>query len=346
MATAFFRRLVLTLMMLALAAGSGRAFAQDTKPAPPPPPFPDDPLALVAEGNKAKAQGRYDDAATYYQKALKLDSRSFDAHLGLGMVHDFQGHYGEAEEELNKALSNAPENAREQRDSALTALAVSYAFRGDVEGAERYYQKLYDFQVSTQRLDKAAGTAQTIGRAYLDRGDTKLAAQWYQTGQEAVHKMSGLASDQLDLWQMRWEQAQSRIAARSGNAEEAETHQAAMKALVDKGGLNAAMGPSYYSLVGHNAFDAGNYDDAIAALQKADPRDPAILTLLAEAYVRKGDAAAAQSVADKVAIVPAHTLQGALARQDMKKIQAEVARLKAEQEKKAPPKEQDSKKQP
>src|SRR5262249_8935709 len=149
--------------------------------------------------------------------------------------------YGEGEEELNKALSAAPENAREQRDTALNALAVSYAFRGDVEGAKRYYEKLYDFQVATQRLDKAASTAQTIGRAYLDNGDTKQAAQWYQTGQDAVHKMSGLASDQIDLWQMRWEQSQSRLAARTGNLEEAETHQAALKALIDKGGLNAAM---------------------------------------------------------------------------------------------------------
>src|SRR5262249_525391 len=151
---------------------------------------PDDPLALVAEGNKAKAQGRYDDASTYYQQALRLDSRLFEAHLGLGMTLDLQGNYGEAGKELKKALSAAPEGSREHRDSAPTALAVSHAYRGDVDGAERFYEKLYDFQIATQRLDKAATTAQTMGRAYLDTGDTRQAAQWYQTGQDAVHKMS------------------------------------------------------------------------------------------------------------------------------------------------------------
>lgn len=323
------RRLLLALFVMAAAAGV--AAAQDAKP--PMPPFPDDPLALVAEGNKAKAQGRYDDAAAYYQRAVKIDPRSFDAHLGLGLVLDLQGHYTDAETELNKALGAAPDNSREERDSALNALAVSYAFRGDVDGAQRYYEKLYDYQIATARLDKAATTAQSIGRAYLDTGDTKQAAQWYQTGQDAVHKMSGLASDQLDLWQMRWEHAQSRIAVRSGNPEEAETHMAAMKSLIDKGGLNLAQTPNYQYLVGYNAFYSGNYDEAIAALLKADPRDPTILTMLADAYAKKGDPKMAKSYAEKVAVLPLHTLQGALARAEVKKVEKEIARLQAEQDK-------------
>jgi len=317
------------LLPLAFFLGaSGLAAAQTPAPAP----FPDDPLALVAEGNKAKAQGRYDDATVFYQRALKLDSRSFDAHIGLGMVLDLQGQYTEAEAELNKALTAAPEGAREERDAALTALAVSYAFRNDVDGAQRYYEKLYDFQIATQRLDRAATTAQTMGRAYLDTGDVKQAAQWYQTGQDAVQKMSGLASDQLDLWRMRWEHAQSRIAVRSGNTEEAETHLAAMKALVDKGGANTLQTPNYQYLVGYNAFYTGHYDEAIIALQKADPRDPSILTMLAEAYTKKGDVTSAKAYADKVGILPLHTLQGAFARRDVKKLEKELDRLKAEQE--------------
>jgi predicted Zn-dependent protease len=159
--------------------------------------------------------------------------------------------------------------------------------------------------------------------------------------------MSGLASDQLDLWQMRWEHAQSRIAVRSGNPEEAETHMAAMKSLIDKGGLNAAQSPNFQYLVGYNAFYAGNYDEAIAALQKADPRDPTILTMLAEAYAKKGDTTSAKAYADKVAVLPLHTLQGALARADVKKVEAEIVRLQAEQDKaKEQAKEQDKDKEP
>ncbi len=291
--------------------------------------FPNDPVALVMEASRLKALGRLDEALATYQQALRLDSNSFDAHMGAGMVLDLKGNYADARKELDRALAAAPENAREQRDQALTALAVSYAFEGDVEQAKTYYEKLYDFQVSTQRLDKAATTAGTIGRAYLDSGDTRQAAQWYETGQETVKKMSGLSSEELDVWQMRWEHAQSRIAVRSGNTEEAETHAAAMKTLIDKtvkngaNGTNAivsALGQSYQYLVGYNAFYSGKYDDAIAALQKADQHDPSVLGLLAEAFVKKGDVDAARPYAEKVTGPPTHTLQSALARRELAKV--------------------------
>jgi tetratricopeptide (TPR) repeat protein len=310
--------------------------AQSAKVQPSQPfPFPSDPVALTAEGNKLKAQGAYDKAQEYYQRALKLDPRLFEARLGLGMTYDLLGNYTEARQELEQALAVAsPENSREQRDAALTALAVSHAFSGDLKNAESYYEKLYDYQVSTQRLDKAATTAHTIGRAYLDTGDTRQAAQWYQTGHDAVKKMSGLSGDQIDLWQMRWEQAQSRIAAKSGNIEEADIHLAAMKALIDKGGVNIGQTPGYQYLVGYNAFQAGQYDAAIEALGKADPRDPSTLTLLAEAYAKKGDPDKAKAIASKVAILPLHTLQGALARRDVKKLDEQLAKEAKEKEQK------------
>ena len=246
------------------------------------------------------------------------------------MILDLKGNYADARQELNQAIASAPENAREQRDQALTAMAVSYAFEGDIEQSKSYFEKLYDFQVATQRLDKAATTANSIGRAYLDSGDPRQAAQWYQTGQETVRKMSGLSSEDLALWQMRFEHAQSRIAARSGNAEEAEEHAAAVKTIIDKtvltasvNGKNAAVGAldqSYEYLVGYNAFYAGKYDDAIAALQKADVHDPAVLGLIAEAYAKKGDLGNAHAIADKVTGTPNHTLQSALVRRELKKI--------------------------
>jgi tetratricopeptide (TPR) repeat protein len=347
------------LVLLVIALSGVAPAAQGAQEAPKPEakvqssqpfPFPDDPVALAAEGNKFKAQGAYDKAQEYYQRALRLDSKLFEARLGLGIVLDLQGNYAEAQQELEKALASAsPDNAREQRDAALTALAVSHAFEGEMDTAQRYFEKLYDYQISTQRLDKAATTAQTIGRAYLDSGDTRQAAQWYQTGQDTVKRMTGLPGEQIDVWQMRWEQAQSRLAARSGNLEEADTHLAAVKALLDKGGGNAAQGANYQYLVGYNAFYAGQYDAAIEALQKADPRDPTTLTLLAEAYAKKGDAATAKSIASKVSVLPLHTLQGALARRDVKRLEERLAKEQADKEradKEKADKEKTEKKEP
>jgi hypothetical protein len=57
------------------------------------------------------------------------------------------------------------------------------------------------------------------------------------------------------------------------------------------------------------------------------------MTMIAEAYAKKGDPAAAKTYVDKVAVLPLHTLQGALARSNVKKVEAEIEKLKAEQEK-------------
>jgi tetratricopeptide (TPR) repeat protein len=324
--------LVLTLIVTAAAQEPQQPQEQPQRPKVDPlkadQAFPNDPVAILLEASRLKALGRLDDALASYQQVLKLDSKNFEAHLGAGTVYDLKGNYADARRELDQAINAAPDNAREQRDQALTAMAVSYAFEGDIENAKSYYEKLYDFQVSTQRLDKAATTANSIGRAYLDAGDTRQAAQWYQTGQETVKKMSGLSSEDLDMWQMRFEHAQARIAARSGNAEEAETHAATMKTLIDKtvgSGVNgraaaAVLGQSYQYLVGYDAFYAGKLDDAIAALQKADQHDPAVLGLIAEAYAKKGDLDNARVYADKVTGPPTHTLQSALMRREVKKI--------------------------
>ena len=44
--------------------------------------FPNDPVALVMEASRLKALGRLDEALTTYQQALRLDSQSFEAHMG------------------------------------------------------------------------------------------------------------------------------------------------------------------------------------------------------------------------------------------------------------------------
>ena len=76
-------------------------------------------------------------------------------------------------------------------------------------------------------------------------------------------------------------------------------HAAALKALIDKGGENAKQMPIYQYLVGYNAFHLGDYDEAIAALQKADQRDPFILGLLAQALREEGRRGGREGVLDE-----------------------------------------------
>lgn len=271
----------------------------------------EDPVALVKEGQKLNRAGQQDEALALYERALKIDPKNFDAHLASGVALDLKGDYARARMHLQRAIDVAPEEARPQ---ALGAMAVSHAFEKNAAEAARYYQQQFDLLMKAQRLDNAAATANAMARAYLESGDPTNAERWYRTGYETAQKLTGLPPDQVDLWALRWHHAQSRIAARRGNAAEAARHAAEVKAIVDKGGLNAQQEPAYQYLVGYNALYAGQYDTAIAELLKADQTDPFILGLLAQACEKKGDTVKAKEYYGRALQSNSHNLQSAFTR--------------------------------
>lgn len=280
-----------------------------------------DPLQLVAEGRKMIASGKVDEGMASIDKALATDPKLFEGLLAKGIALDIKGDYPGARKFLDDANSVAQDDAR---DPVFTAIAVSYVFQGDVANAARYYQRLFDRYVSGGRLDTAAETANALARVYLETGDIKKAEQWYTTGRENAAKLSGLPEDQVDLWKMRWHHAASRIAARKGDHKMAAREAEEVKKLIDKNAQNATQMPIYLYLTGYNALYAKRYDDAIAALQKGDLRDPFILGLLAQAYEKKGDAANAKANYTKALESPAHSIQNAITRSLAKKRLASI----------------------
>lgn len=270
-----------------------------------------DPAQLVTEGRRLIGNGNLDGGIALIQRALKIDSKSVEANLALGIALDIKGRYADARTHLEQAMTLADDNAREP---AISAMAISYVFEGDIANAARYYQMLFDRQMSESRLDAAAATANAMGRIYLESGDVAKAEQWYATGRDTAQKLSNLPGDQVDLWAMRWHHAQARIAARRGDLATAERETTAVKTLVDKNEQNAREAPIYYYLAGYTALYAGNNDAALAALAKGDQRDPFVLGLMAQAYDKKKDKANAKAFYDKALESPAHTIQNALTR--------------------------------
>jgi Flp pilus assembly protein TadD len=271
-----------------------------------------DPRQLAAQARRLTTNGKLSEAITLFKNALKADPELFDAHLGLGIALDLQGDYDPARHHLGRALALSPENAR---GTALAAMAVSYLFQARVEEAAKYYEKQFDLQIASSALDGAAGTANAIGRAFLENGHVDRAEQWYRTGFETAKKLTGLPQDQVDLWEMRWLHAQSRLAIRRGRRAEADRHAAGLQALVAKGGENAKQEPILRYLLGYNAFYAGDLDRAVSELTRAGDTDPFILALLAQTYEKKGEAARAREYWTRVLAQPGHSLQNALVRE-------------------------------
>ena len=193
-------------------------------------------------------------------------------------------------------------------------MAVSYAFEGNAAEAAKYYQRVFDRQNTAGALDQAAGTANAIGRVYLENGDMANAETWYRTGHETASRQDTRTPEQSDLTDMRWHHAQARIAARRKQFDAAHKHVDEVRAIVARGTLDETQQAQYPHVAGYVAFYEGSADRAIAELSKADQDDPFILSLLAQSLEQKNDQTKARELFTKILASPDHTLQAAFAR--------------------------------
>jgi tetratricopeptide (TPR) repeat protein len=265
---------------------------------------------LVKQGEKLDAEGKHDEALALYQKALREAPELYEAHLDAGITLDLKGDYGAARQHFNKAIEVAPPESKQQ---SMRALAMSYAFEGHAAEAAKLEKQVYDARVAKPDLSAAAGTANELARIYLESGYLKDADHWYKLGYDTALRGAKLSDADKSLWLFRWENAQARIAARRGKAEEAQQHVAAAKAALDKAN-NPEQALFYPYLTGYVAFYTGNYKTAIDELQKADQSDPLILALLGEAYEKSGDKTRAKDYYTKVLASNAHSPTNAFAR--------------------------------
>src|SRR5262245_50760846 len=80
----------------------------------------------VGLGQTALRQGRYNEAATNFESALKEHPEQTDALVGLGIARYAQGSYDEAVTHLNRAVGQDPKRA-----DAQLYLGLSYLEQGD-----------------------------------------------------------------------------------------------------------------------------------------------------------------------------------------------------------------------
>ena len=275
-----------------------------------PPAKSSDAMELVKQGEKLNSEGKPAEAMALYQRALEVDPNLYQAQLAMGAALDLQAKYGEAREHLQKAIDTA------KGDDAvrpLRAMAVSYAFECNNDKAAEYERRAFDLQYIAKKFADAAGTADELARIYLECRDLDNAFQWYQTGHLTALTKPDIPPAEKDLWEFRWEAALARIAARRQQTDKAQQHLAAAKATLDKN-TNPDQVRFYPYLAGYVALYTGDYQTAIANLQKADQKDPFVLVLLAQGYEKSGDKAQAIEYYKKVMSINAHSPTNAFAR--------------------------------
>jgi tetratricopeptide (TPR) repeat protein len=276
-------------------------------------PEPQDPaMALVKEAGALNREGKQAEALARYRQAIKMSPNLSEAHAGVGATLDLMGEYKEAREELAKAIADAPAKSKPQ---TLKMMAISFAFTCQPRESEKYEKQAFDLQLAAKDFYAAGETADELARIYLECGDTNAAEKWYKTGHDTGLEKPNITEAEKTLWDFRLEHALARIAARRGQRGEAEKHVAAAKAILDKNYDWYKQQEQYFPyLTGYVAFYLGDYKTALADLQKANQRDPFILSLIAQTYAKLGDKTQSLEYFRKVLQSNAHNPTNAFAR--------------------------------
>jgi tetratricopeptide (TPR) repeat protein len=266
---------------------------------------------LMAQGQQKLREGQHDAALALFRQAADKAPDTPAPHLQAGIVLDLQGKYDEARKELSRAiaLSKTPE----EKARAERSMAMSYAFERNCAGAAKFEAPLFDEYMKAPDYFMAGEIANELARVCLESGDLASAEKWYRAGYDAGPREPNIKPERKDLWDFRWEHAQARLAARRGNAAEAKKHVEAARAIFAKG-TNPDQAPYVPYLVGYVAFYTGDFQTALAELQKSNQNDPFILALVAQTYEKLGDQAKATEYYKKALASNAHNPTGAYAR--------------------------------
>jgi tetratricopeptide (TPR) repeat protein len=268
--------------------------------------------ALLKEARTLNREGKHSEALARYRQALKISPNSLPALAGAGATLDLMGEYDQARAEFSKAIAAAPPKMRPR---ALKMMAISYAFTCQPEESEKYEQQAFDQQIGEKDFYAAGETADELARIYIECGNLDAAQKWYQKGHDTGLEKPGITEAQKALWDFRLQHALARIAARRGQRAEAEKHVAEARALLAKGYKWEKQQAQYLPyLTGYVAFYLGDYKTALADFQKANQRDPFILSMIAQTYEKLGDKAQAMDYFRKVLRSSAHNPPNAFAR--------------------------------
>jgi tetratricopeptide (TPR) repeat protein len=287
-----------------LCASASSFFAQAPAPQRDQPEF-------IKQGQQLMRAGKLEDALTLYRQTLQSSPLSLPANAAAGSVLDLMGRGEEARKYFQKAIdiADTPEN----KAVAQRVMAMSYAFEANCKKTVEYEQKAIDYYAGAKNFYEQGELADEAARVCIDSGDLDISNKWYQLGHDIGLKEPGIKPARVDLWNFRWEHAQARIAARRGNqAEEAQKHVAAAKAILDKGAIPEQASFFPY-LQGYVAFYAQDYQAALGAFLKANQNDPFIQCLLGQTYEKLGQKGKATDSYRKAAAAVAHNPPAAYA---------------------------------
>ena len=221
-----------------------------------------------------------------------------------GSTLDLQGRTAEARVVFQRLIDSAATPAA--KAAAHRAMAMSYAFDGDCANAGKQESMVIAYWATREQAEQQNAfyqqgeMANEAARVCIDAGDLAAADKWYRTGYALGVKEPAPRTHPQSLWDFRLAHALGRLAARRGDAAEAQRQIAKARQILDSDSTMAVQQERFFPyLVGYVALYGNNLQTAAAELTKAislrgNEKDPFMHYLLGMTNERMGH----MSVAD------------------------------------------------
>ncbi|HEX6314066.1 MAG TPA: hypothetical protein VFZ73_04375 [Gemmatimonadaceae bacterium] len=220
---------------------------------------------------------------------------------------DTEFRHQEARAIFQALIDNAPTPA--DRAAAQRRMALSYAYDGNCAKSIELEEQVIAYWVTRREAEpqnahyQEGEMANEAARICIDAGFLDEAERMYRRGSELGNREPEPRTHPKSLWGFRLSHALARIAARRGNAAEAQRHVAEARRILDSDPKMAENQEQYYPyLVGYVALYTNDLETAERELTKAMtglPNDPFQVVLLGMTFEKKGNEAKARELYQK-----------------------------------------------
>jgi tetratricopeptide (TPR) repeat protein len=252
--------------------------------------------ALAFLPTEAESQGRGRGASTPRADSIRQAQQL-----------DTQGQHQQARAIFQKLIDNAPDPAA--RAQIQRRMAMSYGYDFNCAKVIEFEEKVIAYWVTRREAEpqnahyQEGEMANEAARVCIDVGDLDEAERMYRRGSDLGNREPEPRTHPKSLWDFRLTHALARIAARRGNAAEAQRHIAEAARILESDPKMAEDQAQYLPyLKGYVALYTNDLVTAETELTKALvglPNDPFQVVLLGMTFEKKGDQAKAKELFEK-----------------------------------------------
>jgi tetratricopeptide (TPR) repeat protein len=252
--------------------------------------------ALAFLPTEAESQGRGRGASTPRADSIRQAQQL-----------DTQGQHQQARAIFQKLIDNAPDPAA--RAQIQRRMAMSYGYDFNCAKVIEFEEKVIAYWVTRREAEpqnahyQEGEMANEAARVCIDVGDLNEAERMYRRGSDLGNREPEPRTHPKSLWDFRLTHALARIAARRGNAAEAQRHIAEAARILESDPKMAEDQAQYLPyLKGYVALYTNDLVTAETELTKALvglPNDPFQVVLLGMTFEKKGDQAKAKELFEK-----------------------------------------------